>query len=51
MMRYFLSRCRDGVFARLNGLNPCLRLKDVVTRLPSHPINGVAELLPLATYK
>lgn len=37
--------------AKLNGLNPYLWLKDVLTRLPSHPINCVAELLPLSTYK
>jgi transposase len=37
--------------AKLNGLNPYLWLKDVITRLPSHPINRVAELLPLANYK
>lgn len=37
--------------ARLNRLNPYLWLKDVLARLPSHPINRVAELLPLATYQ
>lgn len=37
--------------ARLNGLNPFLWLRDVLTRLPSHPINLVAELLPLANYR
>jgi transposase len=34
--------------AKLNGLNPYVWLKDVLTRLPSHPSNRVAELLPLA---
>jgi transposase len=34
--------------AKLNGLNPYAWLKDVLTRLPSHPSNRVAELLPLA---
>jgi hypothetical protein len=37
--------------AKLNGLNPYLWLKDVLARLPSHPINRVAELLPLPSYK
>lgn len=37
--------------AKLNGINPYLWLKDVLARLPSHPINRVAELLPLATYQ
>jgi transposase len=37
--------------AKLNGLNPYLWLKDVLVRLPSHPINRVADLLPLANYK
>jgi transposase len=36
--------------ARLNGLNPYRWLKDVLTRLPTHPINRVADLLPLSTY-
>ncbi|MDB5839972.1 MAG: hypothetical protein JWQ23_1924 [Herminiimonas sp.] len=34
--------------AKLNRLNPYIWLKDVLTRLPSHPSNRVAELLPLA---
>lgn len=34
--------------AKLNGLNPYAWLKDVLTRLPSHPSNRVTELLPLA---
>jgi hypothetical protein len=34
--------------AKLNGLNPYTWLKDALTRLPSHPSNRVAELLPLA---
>lgn len=33
--------------AKLNGLNPYNWLKDTLTRLPSHPSNRVAELLPL----
>lgn len=37
--------------AKLNGINSYLWLKDVLARLPSHPINQVAELLPLATYQ
>ena len=37
--------------AKLNGINPYLWLKDVLARLPSHPINRVAELLPLPTYQ
>lgn len=37
--------------ARLNGLNPYLWLKDVLARLPSHPINRIADLLPLSTYQ
>ena len=37
--------------ARLNGLNPYLWLKEVLARLPSHPINRVADLLPLSTYQ
>lgn len=32
--------------AKLNGVEPFAYLKDVLTRLPSHPINRVAELLP-----
>jgi len=34
--------------AKLNGLNPYAWLKDTLTKLPSHPSNRVAELLPLA---
>lgn len=37
--------------AKLNGLNPYRWLKDVLARLPSYPINRVAELLPLANYQ
>ena len=33
--------------ARLNGINPWRWLKDTLTRLPGHPSNRVAELLPL----
>jgi transposase len=32
--------------ARLNGLNPYLYLKDVLTRLPTHPYSQLDELLP-----
>jgi hypothetical protein len=32
--------------AKLNGVEPFAWLKDVLTRLPSHPVNRVAELLP-----
>src|SRR5207249_5853357 len=31
---------------RLNAIEPDAYLKDVLQRLPSHPINRVAELLP-----
>jgi transposase len=31
---------------KLNGIEPYAYLKDVLQRLPSHPINRVAELLP-----
>jgi transposase len=37
--------------ASLNGLNPYLWLRDVPARLSSHPINRVADLLPLSTYQ
>ena len=32
--------------SRRNGLNPYDYLKDVLTRLPSHPINRIDDLLP-----
>jgi len=31
---------------KLNGIEPFAYLKDVLERLPSYPINRVAELLP-----
>jgi len=37
--------------AKLNGINPYLWLKDVLARLPSHPINRVSELLPMPIYQ
>lgn len=36
--------------ARLNGINRYQWLNDMLARLPSHPINRVAELLQLPTY-
>ncbi len=32
--------------ARRNGLNPFVYLRDVLERLPSHPINRIDDLLP-----
>jgi hypothetical protein len=32
--------------AKLNGLNPELYLRHVLTRIGDHPINRIAELLP-----
>ena len=32
--------------AKLNRVEPFASLKDILQRLPSHPINRVAELLP-----
>jgi transposase len=32
--------------AKLNGLDPYLYLRDVLTRLPTHKASRVAELLP-----
>ena len=32
--------------AKLNGLNPHAYLKDVLTRLPTHPNSRIDELLP-----
>ncbi len=31
---------------KLNGIEPYAYLKDVLQRLPAHPVNRVAELLP-----
>jgi transposase len=31
---------------KLNGINPFIWLKDVLQRLPAHPINKIQELLP-----
>ena len=35
---------------KINDVDPCLWLKDVYTRLPTHPINRLHELLP-STWK
>ena len=32
--------------AKLNGIEPELYLRDVLTRIGAHPINRIAELLP-----
>jgi hypothetical protein len=32
--------------AKLNGLNPKIYLRHLLTRIPDHPINRIAELLP-----
>lgn len=32
--------------ATRNGLNPLDYLRDILTRLPSHPINRIDDLLP-----
>ncbi len=32
--------------AKMNGHDPCAYLKDVLTRLPTHPNNRIEELLP-----
>jgi len=32
--------------AKLNGLDPEAYLRDVLARLPDHPINRIADLLP-----
>lgn len=34
------------VSAKLNGHDPWLYLKDVLTRLPTHPNSRIEELLP-----
>lgn len=34
--------------AKLNGLEPFAYLKDVLTRLPTHPASRIEELLPHA---
>lgn len=40
MMYSFLGTCK------LNGTEPFAWLKDVLTRLPDHPVNRLDELLP-----
>lgn len=32
--------------AKLNGIDPCLYIRDVLTRLPTHPASRIEEFLP-----
>jgi hypothetical protein len=36
---------------KLNDVNPCRWLLDVLMRIQGHPVNRLNELLPLASYQ